>query len=197
MINACDLHKPLCIWNRYRAGLNIPCPGEEHLHWTALHSDEISWFVFLSSFLENLSSDSTLSSPSALNSPGQGIEGLNRRRKKRTSIETNIRVALEKSFLEVSGPGAVLSLWRNEEILLNSYICQSEPISVLFRKGIVLNKGNTKAVPRNMHQRLFHFINKHKPPQKNSLVLTVPLTSWFCTPAYSDTSLNTILPEDG
>lgn len=27
---------------------------------------------------------------------------MNRRRKKRTSIETNIRVALEKSFLEVS-----------------------------------------------------------------------------------------------
>lgn len=57
-------------------------------------------FSFLT---ENLSSDSALSSPSALNSPGQGIEGLNRRRKKRTSIETNIRVALEKSFLEVSG----------------------------------------------------------------------------------------------
>ncbi|XP_023375691.1 POU domain, class 2, transcription factor 1 [Pteropus vampyrus] len=51
---------------------------------------------------ENLSSDSGVSSPSALNSPGVGIEGLNRRRKKRTSIETNIRVALEKSFLEVS-----------------------------------------------------------------------------------------------
>ncbi|XP_032844092.1 POU domain, class 2, transcription factor 1 isoform X3 [Tyto alba] len=49
---------------------------------------------------EHLSSDSTLSSPSALNSPGLGVEGLNRRRKKRTSIETNIRVALEKSFLE-------------------------------------------------------------------------------------------------
>ncbi|XP_054051366.1 POU domain, class 2, transcription factor 1 isoform X2 [Rissa tridactyla] len=53
---------------------------------------------------ENLSSDSTLSSPSALNSQGQGIEGLNRRRKKRTSIETNIRVALEKSFLENQKP---------------------------------------------------------------------------------------------
>ncbi|EPQ06139.1 POU domain, class 2, transcription factor 1 [Myotis brandtii] len=52
---------------------------------------------------ENLSSDSALSSPSALNSPGQGIEGLNRRRK-RTSIETNIRVALEKSFLENQKP---------------------------------------------------------------------------------------------
>ncbi|XP_041115536.1 POU domain, class 2, transcription factor 1-like isoform X16 [Polyodon spathula] len=49
---------------------------------------------------ENLTSDQALSSPSVLNSSGMGIEGLNRRRKKRTSIETNIRVALEKSFLE-------------------------------------------------------------------------------------------------
>ncbi|MED6276273.1 POU domain, class 2, transcription factor 1 [Characodon lateralis] len=49
---------------------------------------------------ENLTSDQSLSSPSALGSPGMGIEGINRRRKKRTSIETNIRVALEKSFLE-------------------------------------------------------------------------------------------------
>ncbi|XP_077584024.1 POU domain, class 2, transcription factor 1-like isoform X1 [Stigmatopora nigra] len=49
---------------------------------------------------ENLTSDQGLSNPSALGSPGMGIEGINRRRKKRTSIETNIRVALEKSFLE-------------------------------------------------------------------------------------------------
>ncbi|KAK6292482.1 hypothetical protein J4Q44_G00370660 [Coregonus suidteri] len=41
-----------------------------------------------------------LENPCGLGSPGLGIEGLNRRRKKRTSIETNIRVALEKSFLE-------------------------------------------------------------------------------------------------
>ncbi|XP_058885229.1 POU domain, class 2, transcription factor 1-like isoform X12 [Acipenser ruthenus] len=53
---------------------------------------------------ENLTSDQALSSPSALNSSGMGIEGLNRRRKKRTSIETNIRVALEKSFLENQKP---------------------------------------------------------------------------------------------
>ncbi|XP_026698767.1 POU domain, class 2, transcription factor 1 isoform X4 [Athene cunicularia] len=53
---------------------------------------------------ENYSPDSALSSPSALNSPGLGVEGLNRRRKKRTSIETNIRVALEKSFLENQKP---------------------------------------------------------------------------------------------
>ncbi|CAM4602072.1 unnamed protein product [Leuciscus chuanchicus] len=49
---------------------------------------------------ENQTSEQALSSPSSLGSPGLGIEGLNRRRKKRTSIETNIRVALEKSFLE-------------------------------------------------------------------------------------------------
>ncbi|XP_035378893.1 POU domain, class 2, transcription factor 1b isoform X1 [Electrophorus electricus] len=49
---------------------------------------------------ENQTSDQALSSPSSLGSPGLGMEGLNRRRKKRTSIETNIRVALEKSFLE-------------------------------------------------------------------------------------------------
>ncbi|XP_048095121.1 POU domain, class 2, transcription factor 1b isoform X5 [Alosa alosa] len=53
---------------------------------------------------ENLTSDQALSSPSSLGSPGLGMEGLNRRRKKRTSIETNIRVALEKSFLENQKP---------------------------------------------------------------------------------------------
>ncbi|XP_007555488.1 POU domain, class 2, transcription factor 1b isoform X11 [Poecilia formosa] len=53
---------------------------------------------------ENLTSDQSLSSPSALGSSGMGIEGINRRRKKRTSIETNIRVALEKSFLENQKP---------------------------------------------------------------------------------------------
>uniref|UniRef100_A0A6I8RKP5 POU domain protein n=1 Tax=Xenopus tropicalis TaxID=8364 RepID=A0A6I8RKP5_XENTR len=53
---------------------------------------------------ENITSDSSLSNQSVLNSPGHGMEGLNRRRKKRTSIETNIRVALEKSFLENQKP---------------------------------------------------------------------------------------------
>ncbi|XP_022058429.2 POU domain, class 2, transcription factor 1b isoform X2 [Acanthochromis polyacanthus] len=53
---------------------------------------------------ENLTSDQSLSSPSTLGSPGMGMEGINRRRKKRTSIETNIRVALEKSFLENQKP---------------------------------------------------------------------------------------------
>ncbi|MCJ8747856.1 hypothetical protein PDJAM_G00158250 [Pangasius djambal] len=49
---------------------------------------------------ENITSESAVSSPSDM-SPGI-CEGLNRRRKKRTSIDTNIRIALEKSFLEQS-----------------------------------------------------------------------------------------------
>lgn len=54
---------------------------------------------FLLFLLENMTSESAVSSPSDM-SPGI-CEGLNRRRKKRTSIDTNIRIALEKSFLEV------------------------------------------------------------------------------------------------
>ncbi|XP_060754663.1 POU domain, class 2, transcription factor 1-like [Neoarius graeffei] len=49
---------------------------------------------------ENMTSESAVSSPTDM-SPGM-CEGLNRRRKKRTSIDTNIRIALEKSFLEQS-----------------------------------------------------------------------------------------------
>ncbi|XP_072317202.1 POU domain, class 2, transcription factor 2 isoform X5 [Eucyclogobius newberryi] len=49
---------------------------------------------------ETMSIDSTLPSPSSLSSPSMGFEGMpGRRRKKRTSIETNVRVALERSFM--------------------------------------------------------------------------------------------------
>ncbi|XP_075925362.1 POU domain, class 2, transcription factor 2 isoform X9 [Petromyzon marinus] len=40
------------------------------------------------------------SSPGNQNASPSGLEGLGRRRKKRTSIDTHVRVALEKSFLE-------------------------------------------------------------------------------------------------
>uniref|UniRef100_A0A672KKI4 POU domain protein n=1 Tax=Sinocyclocheilus grahami TaxID=75366 RepID=A0A672KKI4_SINGR len=49
---------------------------------------------------ENMCADSVVSSPNEM-SPCL-CESLNRRRKKRTSIETSIRLALEKSFLEQS-----------------------------------------------------------------------------------------------
>lgn len=52
-----------------------------------------------------MSVDSSLPSPNQLSSPSLGFDGLpGRRRKKRTSIETNVRFALEKSFLAVSHP---------------------------------------------------------------------------------------------
>ncbi|XP_067260049.1 POU class 2 homeobox 2a isoform X2 [Chanodichthys erythropterus] len=61
---------------------------------------------------ETMSMDSTLPSPSSLSSPSLGFEGLpGRRRKKRTSIETNVRVALERSFITNQKP-------TSEEILL-------------------------------------------------------------------------------
>ncbi|KAG7270613.1 hypothetical protein CRUP_033222 [Coryphaenoides rupestris] len=62
---------------------------------------------------ETMSMDSTLPSPSSLCSPsGLGFEGLpGRRRKKRTSIETNVRVALERAFITNQKP-------TSEEILL-------------------------------------------------------------------------------
>ena len=51
---------------------------------------------------ETMSVDSSLPSPNQLISPSLGYDGLpGRRRKKRTSLETNVRFALEKSFLAV------------------------------------------------------------------------------------------------
>uniref|UniRef100_A0A3B3WL32 POU domain protein n=2 Tax=Poecilia mexicana TaxID=48701 RepID=A0A3B3WL32_9TELE len=61
---------------------------------------------------ETMSIDSTLPSPSSLSSPSLGFDGVpGRRRKKRTSIETNVRVALERAFLTNQKP-------TSEEILL-------------------------------------------------------------------------------
>ncbi|XP_057689921.1 POU class 2 homeobox 2a isoform X2 [Corythoichthys intestinalis] len=61
---------------------------------------------------ETMSIDSTLPSPSSLSSPSLGFDGMpGRRRKKRTSIETNVRVALERAFLTNQKP-------TSEEILL-------------------------------------------------------------------------------
>nr|XP_033819115.1 POU domain, class 2, transcription factor 2 isoform X9 [Geotrypetes seraphini] len=61
---------------------------------------------------ETMSVDTTLPSPNQLNSPSLGFDGMpGRRRKKRTSIETNVRFALEKSFIANQKP-------TSEEILL-------------------------------------------------------------------------------
>ncbi|XP_029307567.1 POU domain, class 2, transcription factor 2 isoform X4 [Cottoperca gobio] len=49
---------------------------------------------------ETMSIDCTMPSPSSLSSSSMGFDGIpGRRRKKRTSIETNVRVALERAFM--------------------------------------------------------------------------------------------------
>ncbi|KAG7457730.1 hypothetical protein MATL_G00230400 [Megalops atlanticus] len=49
---------------------------------------------------ETMAMDCNLPSPSSLSSPSLSFDGLpSRRRKKRTSIETNVRVALERNFI--------------------------------------------------------------------------------------------------
>ncbi|XP_072342392.1 POU domain, class 2, transcription factor 3 isoform X2 [Scyliorhinus torazame] len=55
---------------------------------------------------ENVPSDSTLNNLTSLSPQLAGLEGLGRKRKKRTSIETNIRVTLEKRFHENSKPSS-------------------------------------------------------------------------------------------
>uniref|UniRef100_A0A8C5DT90 POU domain protein n=1 Tax=Gouania willdenowi TaxID=441366 RepID=A0A8C5DT90_GOUWI len=61
---------------------------------------------------ETMAVDSMLPSPSSISSPMMGLEGLpGRRRKKRTSIETNVRVMLERNFSTNQKP-------TSEEILL-------------------------------------------------------------------------------
>uniref|UniRef100_A0A3Q3WYQ0 POU domain protein n=1 Tax=Mola mola TaxID=94237 RepID=A0A3Q3WYQ0_MOLML len=62
---------------------------------------------------ETMSIDSTLPSPSSLSSPSLGFDGVpGRRRKKRTSIETNVRVALERAFLtQLNMEKEVIRVW--------------------------------------------------------------------------------------
>uniref|UniRef100_G3X2M7 POU domain protein n=1 Tax=Sarcophilus harrisii TaxID=9305 RepID=G3X2M7_SARHA len=132
---------------------------------------------------ENLSSDSALSNPSALNSPGQGIEGLNRRRKKRTSIETNIRVALEKSFLENQKP-------TSEEITMiaDQLKMEKEVIRVWFcnrrQKEKRINPPSSGGTSSSPIKAIF--------PSPTSLVATTP--SLVTSSAATTLTVNPVLP---
>ncbi|XP_078251884.1 POU domain, class 2, transcription factor 2-like, partial [Rhinoraja longicauda] len=77
---------------------------------------------------ENMSADSTLPSPNTLGTPIIGMEGMGgRRRKKRTSIETNIRVALEKNFLANQKPTS-----EEVQLIANQLTMEKEVIRVWF-----------------------------------------------------------------
>ncbi|XP_067826910.1 POU domain, class 2, transcription factor 3 [Heptranchias perlo] len=71
---------------------------------------------------ENVPSDSTLSSLTSLAAPLMGLEGLGRKRKKRTSIETNIRLTLEKRFHENSKPNSEEIVMIAEQLLMEKEV---------------------------------------------------------------------------
>lgn len=75
--------------------------------WSSSNSSAAALSVELCAFMsvlhlsvtETMAVDSMLPSPSSLSTPMLGLEGLpGRRRKKRTSIESNVRVVLERNF---------------------------------------------------------------------------------------------------
>lgn len=82
------------------------------------------------SVTETMAVDSMLPSPSSISTPMLGLEGLpGRRRKKRTSIETNVRVVLERNFNAV-GDGETdtkaqdvpkMTSWHSEYSCLNVF----------------------------------------------------------------------------
>ncbi|KAG9337743.1 hypothetical protein JZ751_028240 [Albula glossodonta] len=77
--------------------------GPQSRSQTATGSLPVLWHYPPPTQTKTMSIDSTLPSPSSLSSPSLGFEGLpGRRRKKRTSIETNVRVALERSFIALN-----------------------------------------------------------------------------------------------
>lgn len=71
------------------------------------------------------------------------MEGLNRRRKKRTSIETNIRVALEKSFLEVRSI-SYSNIWTGQCYL---WLASFEFVVMLYFWTLVPTVGKVFKVP--------------------------------------------------
>lgn len=71
--------------------------------------------------------DNSLNNPNSLSNPLTTPEAIGRRRKKRTSIETSVRVALEKSFVQNPKP-------TSEEItvLADSLAMEKEVVRVWF-----------------------------------------------------------------
>lgn len=79
-----------------------------------------------------MSIDSTLPSPSSLSSPSLGFDGIpGRRRKKRTSIETNVRVALERAFMTVRTRAELLGWGGGGNKALTSVASLAEPEAYL------------------------------------------------------------------
>ncbi|KAM9383952.1 uncharacterized protein pou2f2a [Pholidichthys leucotaenia] len=118
---------------------------------------------------ETMAVDSMLPSPSSISSPLSGIEGLpGRRRKKRTSIETNVRVVLERNFCTNQKP-------TSEEILLlaEQLNMEKEVIRVWFcnrrqkEKRINPSSSTTPPLPSQTSP-----VVTHKPPSYSPIMIS-------------------------
>uniref|UniRef100_A0A8C2FAF1 POU domain protein n=1 Tax=Cyprinus carpio TaxID=7962 RepID=A0A8C2FAF1_CYPCA len=135
---------------------------------------------------ETMSMDSTLPSPSALSSASLGYEGLpGRRRKKRTSIETNVRVALERSFISNQKPTSEEILFIAEKLNM-----EKEVIRVWFcnrrQKEKRINPSSaTPPLPSQPQP------TSHKPPCYSPHMVRPGLLPWPIPPSPTTLCQNT------
>ncbi|XP_008287596.1 POU domain, class 2, transcription factor 2, partial [Stegastes partitus] len=139
---------------------------------------------------ETMAVDSMLPSPSSISSPMLGIEGLpGRRRKKRTSIETNVRVVLERNFSTNQKP-------TSEEILLmaEQLNMEKEVIRVWFcnrrqkEKRINPSSSTTPPLPSQTSPVVTHKAPCYSPHMISSQGLSQVTTSLSTTGASSSPS---------
>ncbi|XP_022599788.1 POU domain, class 2, transcription factor 2-like [Seriola dumerili] len=139
---------------------------------------------------ETMAVDSMLPSPSSISSPMLGIEGLpGRRRKKRTSIETNVRVVLERNFSTNQKP-------TSEEILLmaEQLNMEKEVIRVWFcnrrqkEKRINPSSSTTPPLPSQTSPVVTHKASCYSPHMISSQGLSQVTTSLSTTAGSSSPS---------
>ncbi|KAM9405190.1 POU domain, class 2, transcription factor 2 isoform 13-T13 [Salvelinus alpinus] len=132
--------------------------------------------------------DSTMPSPSSLSSSSMGFEGLpGRRRKKRTSIETNVRVALERAFITQNQKPT------SEEILCiaDQLSMEKEVIRVWFCNRRQKEKRiNPNSATPPLPSQLPQAPPTHKPPCYSPHMLSSQLSSQL---SQAVTSLSTTL----
>ncbi|KAM9405195.1 POU domain, class 2, transcription factor 2 isoform 18-T18 [Salvelinus alpinus] len=137
---------------------------------------------------ETMSTDSTMPSPSSLSSSSMGFEGLpGRRRKKRTSIETNVRVALERAFITQNQKPT------SEEILCiaDQLSMEKEVIRVWFCNRRQKEKRiNPNSATPPLPSQLPQAPPTHKPPCYSPHMLSSQLSSQL---SQAVTSLSTTL----
>ncbi|XP_041963845.1 POU domain, class 2, transcription factor 2 isoform X2 [Alosa sapidissima] len=144
---------------------------------------------------ENMSLDSTYShtlpSPGSLASQSLGLEGLpGRRRKKRTSIETNIRVALERSFITNQKPASEEILQIAEQLNMEKEVVRVWFCNRRQKEKRVSPSSATSPLPGHAPNATTHKLPCYSPLMMTTQGLTQPPTSLSSTV----TSLPSICP---